>query len=116
MTIDYLFRQPIFPIICIIDDVLITAKSGAALDLRLNNVTLTPDTRGIFSQCKYPRMNQVEMFITNLFKETRAKIQSVIVDCGCFYQPASAIRVERVIVPAATLNPQGSQSFWQYRR
>ena len=45
MRIRYMFREPELPIICIIDKVLITAKSGAELQHRLNNVTLMPDTR-----------------------------------------------------------------------
>ncbi len=45
MTIRYMFRKPKFPIICILDDMLITAKSDAELQSRLNSVTLMPDTR-----------------------------------------------------------------------
>jgi hypothetical protein len=45
MTIDYLYRLPEFPIICSIGDILITARSDAEFQHRLNSVTLSPDIR-----------------------------------------------------------------------
>jgi hypothetical protein len=44
MTIDYLFRLPKFPIICVIDDWLVTASSEVIFERRIANVALTPNT------------------------------------------------------------------------
>ncbi|MBN1221462.1 MAG: hypothetical protein JXM69_21255 [Anaerolineae bacterium] len=43
MKIDYLFRKPKFPVICSIGDILITAKSEAEFQRRIDKVNLTPD-------------------------------------------------------------------------
>ena len=41
--IDYLFRKPKFPIICIINDVLVTAKTEVGFQRRINQIDLAPD-------------------------------------------------------------------------
>lgn len=43
MTIDYLFRLPKFPIICVIGDWLVTAPSEVVFERRIANITLTPN-------------------------------------------------------------------------
>jgi hypothetical protein len=45
MMIDYLFRKPKFTVICCLNDFLITAKSEAVFQRRIDQVELTPEAR-----------------------------------------------------------------------
>ncbi|MCB0154163.1 MAG: hypothetical protein KDF65_05145, partial [Anaerolineae bacterium] len=43
--IDYLYRTPKFPLICVIDDWLVAASSEVVFEQRIGNATLTSDTK-----------------------------------------------------------------------
>ena len=63
--IDYLFRKPRFPVICIVDDWLVTAPSAASFEQRLAKIALNLDAKYniIDSTGEHWELYSIQMYI-----------------------------------------------------